>query len=375
MESQNNVAEDPFVLWLNGGPGCSSELALFTENGPYTINDDLSLRSNPYSWNNRATVVYVDQPVGTGYSYSKALLVHSVQGSTDELYNFMQSLFEKYPQYSKLPLFLSGESYAGKYIPSLGAKILEKNQNLNDGEIYMDLRGIAVGNGYVEPRIQFKSYPLYAYQRGLIDAHAKNWALDFYDICRYFMDNNRLVDAYPYCNSVFGVVMENKSFNVYNIKQNCTVPPLCDNMTDLTDYLNSPKIKAQLGVPTHVKWTECDDMVYAYMQSDWVIGHSKHISSILRSGLPVLMYNGDIDLMCNNLGVEDYLSQMAWPGQDGFNEAEPQTWVVDGRDAGWSKTFEGLTYLSITDAGHMVPTDQPEAALDMINRFMDGLGF
>lgn len=46
--------------------GCSSSLALFGENGPLTVNDDLSLNVNPYSWNSNATVVWVDQPVGTG---------------------------------------------------------------------------------------------------------------------------------------------------------------------------------------------------------------------------------------------------------------------------------------------------------------------
>jgi len=56
------------VLWLTGGPGCASEVALFFENGPYTINDDLTLKQNPYSWNRVSNLLYVDQPVGTGFS-------------------------------------------------------------------------------------------------------------------------------------------------------------------------------------------------------------------------------------------------------------------------------------------------------------------
>lgn len=68
FESRDKPSEDPLVLWLTGGPGCSSEIALFTENGPFTIKDDLSLKINPHSWNNNANLLYIDQPLGTGFS-------------------------------------------------------------------------------------------------------------------------------------------------------------------------------------------------------------------------------------------------------------------------------------------------------------------
>lgn len=70
FESRSNPTTDPLVIWLTGGPGCSSMLALFTENGPFTINDDLTLENNPMAWNNNANIVFVDQPVGTGFSHS-----------------------------------------------------------------------------------------------------------------------------------------------------------------------------------------------------------------------------------------------------------------------------------------------------------------
>ena len=70
FRSRGNTAEDPLVFWLQGGPGCSSELAVFFENGPFTINDDLTLQRNDESWNSYSNIVFIDQPTGTGFSNS-----------------------------------------------------------------------------------------------------------------------------------------------------------------------------------------------------------------------------------------------------------------------------------------------------------------
>ena len=71
FESRNNPASDPFTLWLNGGPGSDSLIGLFEENGPCMIDDNLTAVYNPYSWNNVSNMLYISQPVGTGFSYQK----------------------------------------------------------------------------------------------------------------------------------------------------------------------------------------------------------------------------------------------------------------------------------------------------------------
>jgi len=73
FESRNDPKNDPLVLWLTGGPGCASEIALFHENGPYKWGADKKLESNPSSWNSNANLIYVDQPIGTGFSHSSII--------------------------------------------------------------------------------------------------------------------------------------------------------------------------------------------------------------------------------------------------------------------------------------------------------------
>lgn len=96
------------ILWLSGGPGCSSSLALFGENGPLTVNDDLSLEVNPFSWNSNATVVWVDQPVGTGFSYGGYL--HSEEQVGEDMAEFIVGFLTKYPKYAGLDFHIFGES-------------------------------------------------------------------------------------------------------------------------------------------------------------------------------------------------------------------------------------------------------------------------
>jgi len=133
-------------------------IALFEENGPYKINPNLSLSINPYSWNNNASVMWVDQPVGAGFSYNKFgdLGVISETEMAEDMYQFLQIFFHSYPHFAKLGFFITGESYAGHYIPALSAYILRKNDNLPAGDIVINQVGLAIGNGLVDPLIQYR---------------------------------------------------------------------------------------------------------------------------------------------------------------------------------------------------------------------------
>lgn len=162
VESQNNPATDPFVVWLNGGPGASSMGGFFYENGPYQIQEDLTLKSNPYSWNLNATLIYIDQPVGTGLSYSSTNYhVSGPEEATANLIIFFNQLMQQYPQYANLPFYLTGESYAGHYIPRLGVAIMNELPLIK-------LVGVGIGNGYVDDTYQAPSIPEFALKNGLM---------------------------------------------------------------------------------------------------------------------------------------------------------------------------------------------------------------
>ena len=143
---------------MTGGPGCSSEVALFGENGPCQVTADGSNTTlNPYSWNTNANLLYIDQPTGTGFSYGTGL-DHDEVGVANDMYNFLQQFMQGHTKYQTLDFFAFGESYAGHYVPAVTHKIWQENQALKRGNIHLNLKGTSVGNGLTDPEIQYKYY-------------------------------------------------------------------------------------------------------------------------------------------------------------------------------------------------------------------------
>ncbi len=113
FESRNSPSTDPVTLWMTGGPGCSSEVALFGENGPCSVNAGGNATiHNPFSWNAKSNLLYIDQPTGTGFSYGLGL-DHDEEQVGNDMYDFLQQFFKAHPEYQKNDFYTFGESYAG----------------------------------------------------------------------------------------------------------------------------------------------------------------------------------------------------------------------------------------------------------------------
>ncbi|KAK6043107.1 serine carboxypeptidase [Cooperia oncophora] len=170
VESQNDPTSDPLIFWFNGGPGCSSLDGLLNEMGPYVANaDGKSLRENPYSWNKMASVVYIESPAGVGYSYATDGNITTNDDQTSlENYEAVKQFFTTFPQFRHHATYIMGESYGGVYVPTLTARIVDGQK-----EFPINLKGMALGNGYVNEKLNIDTSIRYAYGHGIIDE--KTW--------------------------------------------------------------------------------------------------------------------------------------------------------------------------------------------------------
>jgi len=387
FESRSAPATDPLVMWLSGGPGCSSQLALLGENGPCVpTSDGKSTTRNPHSWHNKANAIWVDSPAGTGFSTGFGV-TNSTQVA-DDLYVFLQGLFEQLPQFRKNPFYVTGESYAGHYVPATAARIVEGNKAAA-ADKKINLAGIAIGNGLVQPQVQYSYYwqmgkdggasqggsftgtsPINSKEDGLMRV-ASVPCIGLIKSCNAGSNLSALAcpNAYVECNYGELIPYQLTGYNPYDMRIKCEKPPLCYDFSPVQTFLNDPATKEALGVTK--SWTSCNRLINMGFQQDWMKNYGDtHLPEVLAAGIRVLVYAGDVDFICNWLGNKAWTLAMEWPHKQDFNSAKDEDYTLDGKKVGRMRTASGLTFAQIFQAGHMVPRDQPAVAADMIETFI-----
>lgn len=379
FESRNDPVNDPILLWLNGGPGCSSTTGMLFELGPATISPELKPIRNPYSWNNNASVIFLDQPVNVGFSYSEKK-VGSSRASGVDVYALLELFFSKFPEYNN-GLHISGESYAGHYIPAIATEIL------SHADRSFSLESLLIGNGITDPLHQSPSYKKMACGEGGYKSVLSEDECDNLD--KMLPVAEKLTEAcYRFDNAftcVPAVIADNQllepyvktGLNVYDIRGPCeTDGPNCyEGIGYVQEYLNLPEVQSAIGAEA----TEFEDCAEAVGVSFLYTGDGakpfhKDVAAVLEAGVPVLIYAGDKDYICNWVGQELWLKELEWSGQDLYNSKTRSLWYSEttGSPAGEKKSSKNLTFLRVYDAGHMVPHDQPENSLQMVSEWLAG---
>lgn len=367
----------PVVVWLTGGPGCSSELALFYENGPFKIANNLSLLWNDYGWDKESNIIFVDQPIGTGFSYSsdESDIRHNEEEVSNDLYDFIQAFFQKHPEYAKNDFYITGESYAGHYIPAFASRVQKGNKG-KEGT-YINLKGIAIGNGLTNPEIQYQAYTQYALDNKLITQADFNRLSPSVTECQQAIKScgpdggSSCKDAFVICNGLFNSILEiTGNINYYDIRKKCTVS-LCYDFSNMEKFLNEKSVRDALGVGD-IEFVSCSGEVYQALITDWMRNLEVGIPALLEDGIKILVYAGEYDLICNWLGNWRWVHAIEWSGQKDFEAAPNVPFIVDSWEAGVHKSHGPLSFLKVHDAGHMVPMDQPKASLVMIGKWMQG---
>lgn len=372
--AQNDPDNAPLLIWLNGGPGCSSEIGLFFELGPFNITLDNKVVLNPESWNKNANLLFVDQPIGVGFSHTTVRdMCQTEESVAADFAEFLTYLLQNlFPNLISNKVYIAGESYAGNYIPFIASHLLDLQLE------YLNLAGIAIGNGWTHPAVQYANYANFSLDPANV-GYTKLSQQTFDQVnaplqsCQNLIDVNyptRVLPMLDFCEGLNSEIYLNQTtqnllFNLYDIRMECSEDDLCYDMTAIYNYINSPAVLNQLQADKY--WEECsDDIFYSMNRIDANRDVTPQLAKILNADIPVLIYYGDKDYICNWFGGITYLKGVAWKHQQDFLAAA----TVPEGDYGESMTAANLKFLRVFNAGHMVPTDQPEAARQMIESFM-----
>lgn len=378
--------EDPLVLWLTGGPGCASTVALLGENGPCRIPDGQSYGPwttvrNPWSWTEAANVVWVDQPGGVGFSEGPTTPDEAHVGA--HMLAFLRSFYAHFPAYLDVPFFIFGESYAGHYAPAVARAVHEAEHTAP----HIRLSGLAIGNGLVNPEPQYAAVPEMYYTGGtngslgggFIDERTYNEMTAAFPICegaiRECQDkawDGACLNAFILCNVWMSEPLMWSGLNRYDLRRMCTGGPMCYDFSAIFSFLQDESVQRSLGVREGQDWVMCNQTVYLpfVMSGDWFARLDGAVETLLAANIPVLIYNGDADAMCDWVGSKAWATEMDWEHKAQWGATPDVSFTVAGRAAGLERSVHGFTFLQVFDAGHMVPMDQPEVALELFREFL-----
>ncbi|ODN02383.1 Venom serine carboxypeptidase [Orchesella cincta] len=369
----------PIILWLNGGPGTSSMFGLFVENGPLMINDKgfLDYRSHP--WTMTHSIIYIDSPVGTGFSFTEDEegYARTQEEVANDLYQALMQFFRVFPEYAINDFYIAGESYAGKYVPSIAHKIHRENLRKSSRQTKFNLKGIMIGSGYSDP-INQNEYGDYLYNLGLIDKNQRSIFHSEEDRIKKLIRAKKwreatdavqnLILGYPDRPSYFHNITD---FQFYMNVLTTSTP---DGYKGYTNYLSEESVRRAIHVGDQ-PFLRGSTTVLTYMIEDICKSVKPDVEKLLNEDYKVLIYAPQLDIIVPHTGVDKFVQNLKWEGSDDYDRAVRGTWKVHDEIAGYAKTARNLVHVVIRNAGHISSYDQPQWTLDMVNRFTRGLSF
>ncbi|XVF85992.1 hypothetical protein PTKIN_Ptkin17bG0165100 [Pterospermum kingtungense] len=401
----------PLTLWFNGGPGCSSlGFGAFMEHGPFQPGEDGDLIKNKYSWNLESNMLYLESPIGVGFSYSNTSSDYlSLNDTTtaDENLQFLLNWFKEFPQYRDSDLFLSGESYAGHYVPQLAALILDYNKRFSGRPVR--LKAIALGNplldleisvnnaeflwshGVISDEIFMLRRTICNESRYLKEAIHLNMSKECIDVLNkqeeemgYDTDPGDLILPICLSSAALSQTVYQGALNLLHAKlamrsDGATDPCLGDR---IHQYLNTPKVQEAFHAnTTHLPsaWEFCGGHG-VYQRDNLEINIIPILSKLLRSNIPVLLFNGDQDskipltqtrIIANMLAKEMKLVPLGnyapW-----YDKKQVGGWTQSFGQAREGKNVTYLTFATVRGAAHEVPYTSPSQALTLFRAFLRG---
>lgn len=387
-EAASSALKKPLVLWLNGGPGCSSvAYGASEEIGPFRINrNGSSLYLNKYSWSREANILFLESPAGVGFSYtntSSNLKDSGDNRTAQDALVFLIRWMSRFPQYKYREFYIAGESYAGHYVPQLAKKIIDYNSAYSRPII--NLKGFIVGNAvtdnyydsigtvtfwWTHSMISDKTY------RSIINHcnfSAEKSSKKCDDTVNYAMNHEfGDIDQYsiytPSC-----IALPNSTVRPMRLKNTLLrrrvsgYDPCTENYAE--KYYNRQEVQKALhanvtGIP--YKWTACSDVLI----NNWKDSEDSVLPTykqLIAAGLKIWVFSGDTDSVVPVTATRFSLSHLNLPIKTPW-----YPWYSGNQVGGWTEVYKGLTFATVRGAGHEVPLFQPRRALILFRSFLAG---
>lgn len=338
----------------------------FFEIGPYLVTsslrhnvEHLSLKPNPHSWNRLFGLLFLDNPIGTGFSIASTPdeIPRDQISVAKHLLIAIKKFIASDAGFKSRPIYITGESYAGKYVPAIGYYIIKTNANLS-GSKRVNLIGLAIGNGLTDPITQVATHAQTAYFLGLINkkqkTHLEKLELDAVRLTK----NQEWARATRARTKVLNLLQELTGIaTLYDFRR---LTPY--EIKKVDDFLSYKKNKKILKANESILYKKCSTVVGSALNDDLMKSVKYMMEYLLdKSDVKVLLYSGQCDLRVGVVGTDAWVNKMR-----DYVESEREIWLVNGQLAGYVQKWRGLMSVVVLGAGHLVPADQAVNAQAMI---------
>ncbi|CAG9863125.1 unnamed protein product [Phyllotreta striolata] len=363
--------DKPLILWLQGGPGSSSTgFGNFVELGPL----DTDLKPRTSTWVQYANVLFVDNPVGTGFSYveDESLLVKSNSQIADDFLVFLKEFFKRRSDFAKVPFYIFTESYGGKMTVEIALKL---HQEIAAGNIECNLTGIALGDSWISPADSVVNYAPFLLQMGVLDSRGFEKIDKVARLLPDLVENKKYAEAFGIWRGVeYEIKANTYGVDMYNV---LTKKKSSSSVPDPTNYPGQPGtppdadskvnsimnnlVREALNVTQ--PWGTTDEAVFDVLtgpEGDFMKPVVDIVERLLNeTDIQVSVYTADFDLICNTLGTMAWIYNMNWKDKENWNKATRVPYAVDGYYQGYEKKFNNFALYWVVRSGHMVPADNP----------------
>ncbi|KAM5149551.1 retinoid-inducible serine carboxypeptidase [Callospermophilus lateralis] len=382
-----NFSELPLVMWLQGGPGGSSTgFGNFEEIGPL----DSHLKPRKTTWLQAASLLFVDNPVGTGFSYVNKSNAYAKDLATvaSDMMVLLKTFFSCHKEFQTVPFYIFSESYGGKMAAGIG---LELYKAIQQGTIKCNFSGVALGDSWISPVDSVLSWGPYLYSMSLLEdkglAEVSNVAEQVLDA----VNKGFYTEATQLWGKAETIIEKNADgVNFYNILTKSNPTSAMESSLEFTQshlvrlfqrhvrhlqgdalsqLMNGPIRKKLKIIPEDISWGAQSSNVFLNMEGDFMKPVISIVDELLEAGVNVTIYNGQLDLIVDTIGQEAWVRKLQWPELPKFNELKWKPLYSDPESSETSafvKSYKNLAFYWILRAGHMVPSDQGAMALKMM---------
>ncbi|PWA86957.1 serine carboxypeptidase-like 40 [Artemisia annua] len=380
VEAEKSKQNLPLLLWLNGGPGCSSlAYGAMQELGPFRVNSDgKTLYRNKFAWNHAANVLFVESPAGVGFSYSNTSSDYHKCGDAStaaDNYVFLLNWFERFPEYKDRDFYISGESYAGHYVPQLAHTILHYNKMAN--KTLINLKGILIGNAVINDETDDLGMYQYFGSHALVSDETSA------QIHKYCDFSPNVTTQSAECNKATDEVNLNlENIDIYNIyAPKCLNPSLTpspkptshviDPCSEHYTYAYMNRADVQEAIHANVTkldhtWEPCSDIIPNWHDSPSTI--IPLLREFMENNLRVWIFSGDTDARVPITSTKYSINTMNLPIKTSWH-----AWSYQREAAGFVQAYEGdLTLATVLGAGHQVPSYKSKNSLALVSHFLKG---